>query len=279
MPYNYRPVIQMVIIDLDGTLLNNDKLIGKQDYETLIKLGKYEILRVFATGRNLHSCFNALPENCPVDYLVFSSGAGILDWKTKQIIYKSAIPQNSVIEIERILRELNLNFSIHFPVPENHNYYFHKGNDNFTDFDRRNELYAQFGLVLKENYPLEDASQFLIIIENEKQIQTIKDHINGFKIIRATSPIDNTSIWLEIFNENVSKAEGGKFLCNLSGISEKSTLGIGNDYNDIDMLNWVSYSFIVSNAPEAIKKNFIQCSDNQNNPLTDVLNRISFNFA
>jgi hydroxymethylpyrimidine pyrophosphatase-like HAD family hydrolase len=57
-------------------------------------------------------------------------------------------------------------------------------------------------------------------------------------------------------------------------ISQNATLGIGNDYNDLELLDWTTHSFIVSNAPDVIKSKYQQCADNQSNPLSDVLNKI-----
>ncbi len=264
-------ILDIVLLDLDGTLLNNDKKIGKLDYQALIDLGKLDIQRVIATGRSLNSALKVLPENCPVDYLVFSSGAGVLEWKNQKIIFQSSISKKNVNVVERMLRQMCLNFSIQFPIPENHHYFYFKGNYSETDFDHRNSLYSSVCNELTDTYPLDTASQFLIFLSNENDIHPITSRINGLKAIRATSPIDGKSIWLEIFNKNVSKALGAKFICDLLNISQKKTLSIGNDYNDIELLEWTTYSFLVSNATEAIKDKYQQCTDNQNNPLYNVI--------
>jgi Cof subfamily protein (haloacid dehalogenase superfamily) len=271
---DHKKAIQMVLVDLDGTLLNNNKKIGDEDFQTLQLLGNMGIIRVFATGRNLYSAKSVLPDNCPFDYLIFSSGAGIMDWNTKELLFQSVLSKIEVHLIEKVLKVLGLNFSIHFPIPENHRYYFYKGDFSVPDFDCRNKLYRDFNAELKDFYPLEYASQFLIILNHESEIEAITNRINGFKIIRATSPIDGISVWIEIFSNNVSKATGGMFLCEMLNISKNATLGIGNDYNDLELLDWTSHSFIVSNAPDVIKSKYKQCSDNQNNPLSDVLKQI-----
>jgi hydroxymethylpyrimidine pyrophosphatase-like HAD family hydrolase len=169
---------------------------------------------------------------------------------------------------------MKLNFSIQLPIPDNHQFYFRRGNFFNSDFEHRINLYKDFSFELSDFYPLDSASQFLIILNDESEIKQIKDRINGFKIIRATSPIDGKSVWIEIFNQNVSKGLGGKFLCDMLEISPKNTIGLGNDYNDLDLLDWVEHSFIVSSAPETIKYRYKQCADNQSNPLTDALCKI-----
>ena len=264
----------MVLVDLDGTLLNNEKQIGLSDYQTLNDLGKLNIIRVFATGRNLHSALKVLPSNTPFDYLIFSSGAGIINWKTGEMLFQSSIGKNDVLKVEHTLKILKLNFSIHLPIPENHKYYYFKGNNLPTDFDVRNSIYDGFNFELINGFPFDFATQFLVILPDESDFEFVASHVEGLKIIRATSPIDGKSVWLEIFNNDVSKAKAGIFLCNKLNISQSDTIGIGNDYNDIDLLDWTAKSFIVENAPEILRKKYKWCTNNLNNPLSYVVNEI-----
>ncbi len=261
-------------IDLDGTLLNREKKIGKKDWQTLIELKKQNYLRVFATGRTYYSAHKVIDENFPFDFLIFSSGAGIKNMKTGEIIYKTALNNDQINTTIDILRKLNVNFAIQHPIPENHIYHYHKAKKSHTDFEWRNELYKKYAYPLNAHFPLNEATQFLVILESEKEFNQIKSLIKDLKVIRATSPIDGKSIWLEIFPENVSKANGGKILCKLFDIPYEKTIGIGNDYNDLDLLAWTNKSFVVANSPEFLKKKYTVCADNENNPLTDVVNKI-----
>jgi len=264
---------KMILVDLDGTLLTDEKKIGNSDMQTLHILGTLNVIRVFATGRNLYSALGILPNDTPFDYLVFSSGAGIMEWKNKEILFESAIEKEIVINVEKTLKELELNFSVHFPIPDNHKYYYYKGNNSLTDFDERNFHYKGFSFELINGFPLERATQFIVILKHESEFEFVASKIKDLKIIRATSPIDGKSVWLEIFNQNVSKALGGSFLCNKLNISRAETIGIGNDYNDIDLLNWAGNSYIVENAPQILKQKYNPCVSNQNNPLTMVVSK------
>ena len=262
----------MILLDLDGTLLNENKQIGKSDIQTLKILGNKNIVRVFATGRTLQSALGVLPSATPLDYLIFSSGAGIFNWKTGEILFKSEIDKNRVLAVVEVLKKLCLNFSIHFPIPDNHKYYYFKGNNSVTDFDSRNSIYQGFNFELINGFPLDFATQFLVILKSESEFEFVASQIDGLKVIRATSPIDGKSVWLEIFNNDVSKALAGLFLCKKHHISQSNTIGIGNDYNDIDLLDWTAKSYIVENAPAVLKKKYTPCVSNLNNPLTYVYN-------
>ena len=66
--------IDIVVTDLDGTLLDDDKNVSKNDLSTLHELGRQGVLRVAATGRNLKKVHEVVPQSVPFDYVLFSSG-------------------------------------------------------------------------------------------------------------------------------------------------------------------------------------------------------------
>ena len=74
--------VKLVATDLDGTFLKNDKTISKKNLESLHLMGEKGIVRVAATGRNLQKTKDVILPEIPFDYIVFSSGAGVFDWRT-----------------------------------------------------------------------------------------------------------------------------------------------------------------------------------------------------
>ncbi|MCE1200378.1 MAG: HAD family hydrolase, partial [Marinilabiliales bacterium] len=63
-------------------------------------------------------------------------------------------------------------------------------------------------------------------------------------------------LWMEIFPQGVSKAHGIEEICKLKGIDRSGTLGIGNDFNDLEMLEYTNHSYVVRNSPEEFRKRF-----------------------
>ena len=76
----------MVVTDLDGTLIRSDRTFADDDLEALRVLGSEGIVRVIATGRSLYSARLVLDPEFPIDYLIFSTGAGILEWQSQTLI-------------------------------------------------------------------------------------------------------------------------------------------------------------------------------------------------
>lgn len=266
---------KMVITDLDGTLLNSEGNVSLQDYETLVKLGEEGVLRVVATGRSPYSFNKAIPPNFPIDYLVFSSGAGAIKWESGEMLFTSEIP---AIEVQEIVRELlihNVDFMVHEPIPNNHRFLYHQSNCNNTDFLQRMQLYTMHckpyvpGFVFKTN-----ASQLVVILPYDvKWFETLKNRFPDLKVIRATSPIDGHSIWMEIFRKDVSKANGAKMIYAKLNIEEHEIIAIGNDFNDLDMLTHFERSFVVANAPTELKNQFRVVKSNDESGFSDAVEK------
>lgn len=253
--------IKIVFTDLDGTLLRKDQSISSKDIETLNLLGRNKILRVAATGRSLYSVRKVLTNEMPFDYVIFSSGAGVIDWRTQEIIFAKILDNKTVVEISEIFINHCLDFMIHKPIPENHKFVSFSSGRNNPDFIRRTNIYKNFILPKSQPSDFGSACQLLAVLpDNPFLFDRIQKQLNGVKVIRATSPLDNNSIWLEVFPEDVSKGHTADWLCKKENINPKYSVGIGNDYNDEDLLNFTQCSFVVENAPEELKKQYLTTS-------------------
>ncbi len=252
--------IKILITDLDGTLRDTEQGFPENNIESLQFLEKKDVVRVIATGRSIYSANNVLASEFPIDYFIFSSGAGIMNWKTKEIIYERHLQGEDVAEISKELIDIGLDFMIHLPIPENHKFYYHSAGNDTPDFIRRCDIYSDYIIRLNgEHESFGDSSQMLAIINNDlslfKEIEArLESKFNDIKLIRTTSPLDNDSIWLEIFPQEVSKGNASEWLCNKLGLNKNDAIVIGNDYNDIDLLKWSPNSYVVSNAPEELKQ-------------------------
>jgi len=262
--------IKLVATDLDGTFLKNDKTISPKNLEALYRLGEKEIIRVAATGRNLKKVKEVLNDHVPFDFVVFSSGAGVFNWKEKKHIYDQNIKKESALKLFIYFIQKGINFHAFYPVPDNHQHYFFRGGNPCEEFERYFSFNKAFALEIKENsIPDTELCQFLVIIkENKDWYEKLKTEIESLcpeiRVIRASSPLTKGYIWIEIFHKSVSKGSGVNEICKLKGINKNETMGMGNDYNDFDLLDFTAYSFLTENAPEEIKTKYKLLPTNEN---------------
>jgi len=268
---NKNNILKLVATDLDGTFLKNDKSISKENLDALKLLGEKGILRVIATGRNLVKTMEVISPEIPFDYIVFSSGAGVYDWKHKELLYHQNLNRKVVQQLADFLVVRNFNFHLFKPVPENYNCWYYRGSKACSEFER----YFEYHISHSEPLPLtqqinSQACQFLVVFpDNIDHFLDLKSEIeNQFqdvKVVRTSSPLDTGYIWMEIFHQSVSKGNGVKFVCDTLEIGHEYTLGIGNDFNDLDLLEFTNYSYVVENSPQELKDRFLPAKSNEEN--------------
>jgi hypothetical protein len=213
----------------------------------------------------------------PVDYIIFSTGAGVLKYDTGKIIRKVNIEPHEVRRACDILKACGLDFMVHRTIPDNHMFAYSRSNDGNTDFERRIELYQQFAIPLSDDSDdFGPATQLLAIVPPAKTnsaLETIRGQMIDFNVIRTTSPLDGRSTWIEIFPTTVSKSLTAAWLADTLGIDQQMIVSVGNDYNDIDLLEWTPSSYVVNNAPSDLKNRFTCVASNNNGGVAEAVRR------
>ena len=270
----------MVITDLDRTLLNDDHCVSDEDDQTLRALGERGVLRVIATGRSVFSLKRVISDPSLFDYLIFSTGAGIMEWKTGQMLQSRSLDAARIRKTADLLIALKMDFMIQKSIPDNHHFLYHYGSEKDNpDFFRRIDLYRGFTEPVDGQIEhLTDASQFLVIDPSGASgIEALHRSLPGFSIIRATSPIDHKTMWIEIFPANVSKGHAADWLCGMLGISKEKTIGIGNDFNDVDLLEWTGNPWVVANAHDDLKAKYPSSLSRNGQGFSEIIRQLVLN--
>jgi hydroxymethylpyrimidine pyrophosphatase-like HAD family hydrolase len=233
-----------------------------------------------ATGRSLYSFLRALKaldrvggiHLLPVDYIIFSTGAGILDVQTNRVIFQKSIPPEKIRKITDYLDSRQFDYMVHKAIPETHSFLYRSFGQENSDFYNRIKLYNDYAAPLINPYQYTDAAtQVLSILPGScglGQVESIQNNLNQFSVIHATSPLDHQSIWIEIFHKDVSKSRTAGFLARQHGVEPADVISVGNDYNDLDLLGWSGQAFIVENGPDSMKKKFQVVPSNNHGGVT-----------
>ncbi|WP_212637958.1 HAD family hydrolase [Desulfocicer vacuolatum] len=323
----------MFVTDLDGTLFTDEKIIHEKDLAALTALGSKGVTRVFATGRSLYSFQKAIREmgfsptcnDMPVDYVIFSTGAGTMECTHGEIIKKESLSAKDVSVISDCFDSLGLDYMIHRPVPDTRHFVYKKGNFSKNDHSGGNgetsldgicnhgnaygnsnspargnslccpfhdgetdnpDFYSRISLYRNFCRPMEkiektdfgESTEVLAIVppaRGHDMADRVYKALGDFSVIKATSPLDGKSIWIEVFNPLVSKSQVVAWLAAKLGVNRKDVVAVGNDYNDLDLLQWSGQGFVVANAPTEVKQGFkVVASNNECGVSRVVLNHM-----
>jgi HAD superfamily hydrolase (TIGR01484 family) len=267
----------LFVTDLDGTLLRSDRTFAETDLNALKKLGDLHITRVIATGRSLFSFNTVADSRLPVDYVLFSTGAGVTRFPEGKLVRSVSLEEGQVKRAMQVLTEARLDFMIHDPIPENHRFAYVAYNAGNTDFDQRISLYQPYA------YPLQNSAdgfgpstQLLAVLppsQNTAILDDIRKKLSEFNVIQTTSPLDGKSTWIEIFPASVSKSITAQWLAEKLEIDPQNIVSLGNDYNDEDLLEWSQARYVVENAPQDLKERFPVVASNNDGGVAECVER------
>ena len=249
----------MVVSDFDGTLYEKLSGFTDRDLSTLNELERKQYVRVLATGRSLKSLYRVVDSGFPVDYVVFSSGAGVYDLNDEAILRRVVFSAEETAQLCRHLIDMQIDFMVHHPIPDNHYFHYYRGSGANSDFMQRIELYQAY--AMRFDWPQVrrlEATQFVLITPNDHDMLNSirREFEDQCSVIWSSSPLDGSSLWIELFPPGAHKGSGVAWLAERLQIDRHATMAVGNDYNDLHMLEWSSSAYVVANAPEGLQERF-----------------------
>ena len=250
--HNKKPTIYLVAVDMDGTLLHNDKSISDYTINVLRKIVEKGILLVPASGRPLNGMKAAVLNNVKgIKYAICSNGAMLMDVQKEKSISETGIPIEKALEALTYLEQ--------FPVAV----YVHTDRGTF-----RAEGWEKTGL--SEKYPyirfsegnVKNLREFL----RTSRVNVMKmgayiltDNL-AQKLLEKGSPIPGIAFLrsgdgiIELNSTNASKGNALCILCEKLGIQLENVLAIGDNENDISMLQAAGISAAMENAEDDVKQ-------------------------
>lgn len=271
-------MIKAIFSDFDGTLRIHDSSVSDEVKMFFKNLKQNDVIRIIVTGRSLQSFLNAAGEDFPIDYLIFSSGAGVVDWKTKKLIYEKNLLKEEIDEIISHLFDENHNFMLHEKIPDSHIFYYHKSREVDSDFHERIEDTKGRSFELKTDKIPFPATQFIVTLNKEEEhlYDKLHNHLEDYSVIRTTSPYDYKSIWVEIFPKGIAKGSACEWLIERINLKDEECIALGNDFNDESMLDLFSNSYISSLAPNELRSKYMIFKNANVEELLNELERIIY---
>jgi len=253
---------ETVVLDIDGTLLDDKLKISNKTVNLLRRINKKGISIIFCTGRMLGSAKHIIEKYFESDKfpIVSYNGSLITLPNHETPIFHHFIEGNTAINIIEYLRRKECHRQVYINnqlIVEEENdqikdYAVHAGMDyhvvdNLTDLIKSGEKVDKILAIGKP--------EFLADIEKESQ-SLFSDKANIFK---------SFSIYLDYIPKTTNKGIAVLELLNYLHLDPKKTIMIGDGDNDIFAFEVVGYSIAMANATEKLKQAADLCLEKTNN--------------
>lgn len=246
----------MIVVDLDGTLLNINQECSMRTRKYLKKLKDMGHIVVIATGRVLRSAVTVTGGAEFANYVVANSGALVYDMD------KSKIVMNKSIKVEDVKRICSCyNEEIKY-INVCDLFYYHKYIDktlvNFK-FEKKINDIERFFSEMDDIYSISVHPRDNSLIE--KYYDMFKS--DNLEILVMQDSFSNVKC-LEVFSKGVSKYNAIKVISELEGITNDNVIAFGDGLNDVDMIKLSGIGVAMGNALEEVKSvsNYITISHN-----------------
>lgn len=258
---------KLIAIDLDGTLLNSYGEITNKNKEAIKYALDKDIEVILASGRDPKTMEKISHELGIENYLIAGNGASVYDIKNEKNIYENFLEVEKALEIIKICKENSIFLSVYTTdgiITEGLKYnikVFNNENSNKPNAKRTNiEIVKDIYNYVDENKPnilkiiICDESKIIFnnIIEKMKKVREVEvldvEHMSK-KIIRiGTEEYPVEYFYTEVTNKNVNKWPAIQFLIKKLNIKESEVICIGDNMNDLKMIEKAGLGIVMKNS-------------------------------
>lgn len=230
---------KLLLFDLDGTLLKNDKTISEHTFSVLNKCRNKGLLIGVSTSRSEQNSMKFLPLLLP-DILISSGGA--LVKRNKEYIYKAEFSTEETNHMIRTAKEIcGADCDITIDTIQNH-YWNYKIDPKKQDQSWGNSIYTDF-----ESFN-QTALKMCVEIFDSNTAEKMKNTLTDCDCIRFSD-----GFWYKFTKKGVTKETAIMKICSACDITPQNIMAFGDDLADIGMLKLCGMGIAMGNAIQEVK--------------------------
>lgn len=248
--------IRVVGLDLDSTLLRDDKTISPRTKETLEEAIRRGIYVLPATGRTRTGVPDCVKEVSGIQYGVCSNGASVVDLNTGEELYSCKIPMLESLKLLDILESYHTMYDCYI---EGVGYTEARFFDNLDDYNvepkiqelikkSRTSVGSLREVITTMDCEVEKFNMFFV--DQEKREQALEE-LSKIPYIKVTSSLKNN---LELNAAACNKGAALLAFASRMGFEKEQVMCCGDGNNDYDMIQMCGVGVAMMNGEERIKE-------------------------
>ena len=251
--------IQLIALDLDGTLYNGQSQISERNKEAIRSAIASGVTVIISTGRP----YVGLPlqdmEELGIRYAITANGAAVYRIPEKELLFDDCMTPSVSIPLLHELYQLTL----HLDAFINGDGYTQNSTSELISKLNVPDSLRKYIATSRKNIPsLPDYIMEHNLPVAKMTINFIPDGNGGFidrdkaeAILKAHTELSYVSGGfsnLECTKAGISKSKGLSFLCDYLNIPCSATMACGDSENDLDIINAAAVGVAMSNAQQMI---------------------------
>jgi Cof subfamily protein (haloacid dehalogenase superfamily) len=245
-------MVKFICLDIDGTLLNSKHDISEKNKAVIKEATKVRNIPVILVSARMPKGINFLQEELGIhEPIICYSGSLILD-EDKNILFSEYIKDNYIKDIVAEAKKLDIHISLYKDddwYVEQLDYWALQEKE-ITNIEPNVIEYTK--LLTQWKFESLGCNKLLCMGASEN-IQKLRDTLLK-RFDKQLNIYLSKPTYLEIMPKNVSKTLAISFLLDRYNIEKSELMTVGDNYNDIDMIEYAGVGIAMGNAPIEVKK-------------------------
>jgi Cof subfamily protein (haloacid dehalogenase superfamily) len=267
---------KILFVDLDGTLLNSEKLVSEGNRAAIQRFLDAGHYLVVATGRPVKSGFKVVKSlglTMPGCYMIAYNGGTIFDCSKQEVWSERTLPIEYVKHLFEEAKKCGLHIQTYgvddkvltmADTPELQ--FYLEGNRNALDHEICDDVFAVLG---------KEPSKAILIDMNEEKLIAFRDKQQDWAAGKCESTFSSRQL-LEYLPIGVSKGNGVRMLCEMLDVKIEDAYAAGDERNDISMLEAAGVGIAMQNAVDEVKAvaDYVTENDNNHDGIAEVIDKL-----
>ena len=245
--------IQLLVVDIDGTIAGESNSISKPVKQAIVAALSQGTNVAIATGRMYRSALRFHEEIGSSLPLVAYQGAWIQDPTTQEIHRHLPVPREMAHKLLNYFEqpELRSLLSVHFYI-----------NDQLyvRELTRETEIYAERSGITAiavgdlRQVLSQEPTKVLALCDDTDVIEQLLGNLRRQYTPAELYLTKSVATFFEATNPFVNKGAGVRYLAeDLLGLHRANVMTIGDNFNDVEMLEYAGIGVAMGNAPVAVQ--------------------------
>ncbi len=237
---------KLIAVDLDGTLLTDDLEVKPETIEAVQQAVEAGTVVTIATGRMLASA-KQFAEKLKIDVPIITyQGAIIQDLRTQKVIYERFISPEIAKKIVAFANETK----IHLQVYQDDRLYGAVENETLVNYAKNTKVPYT---VEPDLFKLaEKGFTKAIFIDEPHVLEGLAEELATL-LGETTHITKSTPRFLELTHPEANKGKALSYLAETLGIDQSATIGIGDNFNDKELIATAGLGVAMENAVDELK--------------------------
>ena len=237
---------RLIAADMDGTLLNSKNEITPRTVKAINEARDAGVIFTLCTGRPLRGVkkyINQLGLDCPV---ITYNGAVVVHSKTGEIIFSQDMDKADARKVYNLAREKGTMFII-----------WSRNRLSASEFSEKTEFYEEITatkaqLITDFEKILSQGVTKILWYDDRDILDKWADEFSQMDF-RHTTFAKSRAYFLEFFSNKTSKAVAMEKLGEYYGITREEMIALGDQVNDLPMIEYAGFGIAMENAVERVK--------------------------